>query len=303
MNKKLSYEAKEKMVELSGACFWYWAGFYSFLDSCNIPKALQQRYPRDSYNKYQIMRSILGDLEQSNDTALINSLASGFYRLKGPIDRDNLDEVRAKKLLAEFRIALGDDPIDAEIKRRELEKNKVVHQQSIEIHRQQIKRIEEVNSEFLNLMTTNEFTPQERGYKFENLFFQLLHLSEFEHTKPYRTPGREQIDGHFRFDKFDYLVEAKWTKEPTKQEDLSIFDGKIRGKVQSTRGFFISANGFDPTAVSKYSGDSPRIVLMTGEDLALVLCGQHLFVDAMKAKIDAIVRHGNIHLPLRSIAT
>jgi restriction endonuclease Mrr len=130
-----------------------------------------------------------------------------------------------------------------------------------------------------------------------------LHLSEFEHTKPYRTPGNEQIDGHFRYEKFDYLVEAKWTKEPTKQPDLSIFDGKIRGKAQSTRGFFLSANGFDDTTVQKYSGDSPRIILMTGEDLALILSGRVLFIDAMKAKVDAIVRLGKILYPVRMIAT
>ena len=106
---------------------------------------------------------------------------------------------------------------------------------------------------------------------------------------------------HFSYEKFDYLVEVKWTKETTNQSDLSVFDGKIRGKAQSTRGFFLSANGFDDTAVAKYSGDAPRILLMTGEDLALVLSGRMTFDDAMKAKVDAIVRKGMILLPLREV--
>src|SRR5258708_80036 len=215
MAKKLNYEAKEKMVALSGACFWYWNSFYSFLDSCGVPKTVQKRYPRDAYNKYQMMRSILGDLEQADNLELINSIASAFYRLKAPIDRDNLDQKKAKGLLEEFRDAIGDDPIDAEVQK----------------------------------------------------------------------------------------IEREWTKDPTQQGDLSIFDGKIRGKAQSTRGFFISANGFDENAITKFSGDAPRIVLMTGEDVALVLGGQVLFADAMKAKIDAIVRYGNILFPLRKIAT
>jgi hypothetical protein len=50
-------------------------------------------------------------------------------------------------------------------------------------------------------------------------------------------------------------------------------------------------------------GDLPRIILMTGEDLALVLSGRVLFVDAMKAKVDAIVRLGNILFPVRLVAT
>jgi restriction endonuclease Mrr len=302
MAKKLSFEAKEKMVELAGACFWFWAGFYSFLDSCGVPKTLQRKYPREAYNKYSMMRAILEDLEHAGNAELINSIASGFFRLKGPIDRDQLDEKKAKRLLAEFHAAIGDDPIEAEIKKREHAQAKATHEQSIANKRDQNKRLEDLNSEFLKLTTTSDITPQQRGFKLEQLFFQLLHLSEFEHTKPYRTPGHEQIDGHFKYEKFDYLVEVKWTQEPTKQPDLSIFDGKIRGKAQSTRGFFISASGFDNTAVQKYSGESPRIILMTGEDLALVLSGRVLFTDAMRAKVDAIVRLGNILYSIRDIA-
>jgi restriction endonuclease Mrr len=303
MTKKLSFEAKEKIVELAGACFWYWNGFYSFLDSCGVPKSLQNKYPREAYNKYTMMRAILGDLDQAGNIELIGSIASGFYRLKGPMDRDQLDEKKAKRLLAEFREAIGDDPIEAEIKKREIERAEVFREQSMTDRRAQSKRLEDLNAEFQGLTTASDITPQQRGFKLEQLFFQLLHLSEFEHTKPYRTPGQEQIDGHFRHEKFDYLVEAKWTKELTKQPDLSIFDGKIRGKAQSTRGFFISANGFDNMAVQKYSGDSPRIILMTGEDLALILGGRVLFVDAMKAKVDAIVRFGKILYPVRQVAT
>lgn len=303
MAKKLSFEAKEKIVELAGACFWFWAGFYSFLDSCGVPKALQKKYPREAYNKYTMMRAILGDLDQAGNVEVIGSIASSFYRLKGPIDRDQLDETKAKRLLAEFREAIGDDPIEAEIKKRENERAKVSHEQSITDRRAQSKRLEYLNTEFLGLTSASDITPQQRGFRLEELFFQLLHLCEVEHKKPYRTLGQEQIDGHFRYEKFDYLVEVKWTQELTKQPDLSIFDGKIRGKAQSTRGFFVSANGFDNTAVQKYSGDSPRIILMTGEDLALVLSGRVLFVDAMKAKVDAIVRLGNILYPVRQIAT
>lgn len=151
------------------------------------------------------------------------------------------------------------------------------------------------------LATTNEITPQQRGFHLESLFFDLLQFGEFDYSPPYRTPGQEQIDGHFRYEKFDYLVESKWEQETTKQPDLSVFDGKIRGKAQSTRGLFLSASGFDENAIRKFSGDAPRIVLMTGEDLALVLSGRMTLFDAMKVKVDAIVRHGVIFYPLRNV--
>jgi len=169
--------------------------------------------------------------------------------------------------------------------------------------RSRTERLADLNRRFIALASGSDVTPQERGFALEALFFELLAFSEFEYTKPYRTANGEQIDGHFRYEKFDYLVEAKWTEAPTQQSDLSVFDGKIRGKAQSTRGFCLSANGFAESAILKFSGDAPKIVLMTGEDLALVLNEQITFDDAMKAKVDAIVRKGQIYLPLREIAT
>jgi hypothetical protein len=302
MAKRLSYEAKEAMVSLAGACFWFWKGFHSFLDTCGVSRSLRARYPRESFNKFDLMRNILTDLDNAGELDTIQALVSGFYRLRGPVDRDSLDVDKAKKMLDEFRQLVGDDPIDAEVERRERQAAREAHKGSQKERQVQQRRLEELNATFLKVASLDDVTPQARGYKLEALFFDLLQLCEFEFSPPYRHPG-EQIDGHFRYEKFDYLVEAKWTKAPSKQEDLSIFDGKIRGKAQSTRGFFISASGFDQNSVAKYSGDAPRIVLMTGEDVALVLSGIITFPDAMRAKVDAIVRHGNILLELRKVAT
>jgi len=50
MAKKLSLEAKEKIVGLAGACFWYWNGYYSFRDSCGVPQSLQQAVMGSAWN-------------------------------------------------------------------------------------------------------------------------------------------------------------------------------------------------------------------------------------------------------------
>jgi restriction endonuclease Mrr len=298
--KRINFQLKELMVSLSGACFWYWNSFYSFLDSCGIPKGFKNKFPKESYNKYEVMRNVLDYLEETNQTEIINNIISNFYKLKTAVDRDALDEKKAKQLLAEFRELVGDDPIEQEIKKRTQEDAKNKYQSSIAGQQLRKKKLEDLNSTFISLVTTKEYTPQQRGYKLEDLFCDLLQYNEMEYSRPYKTDG-EQIDGHFKFDKFDYLVECKWEEGVIKQQDMSIFDGKIRGKAQSTRGLFLAANGFDPQAVQKFSGDSPRIILMTGDDLALILSGQILFFDAMKAKVDAIVRYGNINFSLRNI--
>jgi len=244
------------------------------------------------------MRNVLEVLEEQNKNDVINSIISNFYRLRNAVDKDNLDNKKAKQLLEEFREMVGNDPIENEIKKQKQKQARANYQQSVEQVRSKTKKLDQLNHEFITLASSIDITPQQRGYKLEDLFFDLLLFSEFEYSKPYRTPDGEQIDGHFKYEKFDYLVEAKWIDGLTKQKDLSIFDGKIRGKAQSTRGFFIAANGFDKSGVNKFSGDAPRIVLMDGQDLAMVLNGQFAFFDAMKAKVDAIVRYGNIDYPL-----
>lgn len=247
------------------------------------------------------MRNILEHLEEVGDIDTINNLISNFFRLRGAVDKDSLDERKAKNLLAEFRELVENDPIEVEIKRRERENARTKYSSHIEENKSQQKKLEDLNSLFGALSNDSSYTPQQRGFKLEDLFCDLLQLNELEYSRPYKTPDGEQIDGHFRYEKFDYLIESKWEEGRIKQKDLSIFDGKIRGKAQSTRGLFLSANGFDENAVAKFSGDSPRIILMTGEDLALILCGRFLFTDAMKAKVEAIVRYGNINFPLRNI--
>lgn len=247
------------------------------------------------------MRNIIEYLEEKNEFDTINNIISNFFRLKNAVDRDKLDEKKAKQLLQEFRSLVGNDPIDKELERRKKADDRNRYKSTIDDHKIQQKKLSELNDLFISLVTTTEYTPQQRGYKLENLFCDLLQLNELSYSRPYKTPDGEQIDGHFVYEKFDYLIESKWENTPIKQKDLSIFDGKIKGKAQSTRGLFLAANGFDENTVIKFSGDSPRIILITGEDLTLVLGGRILFHDAMKAKIDAIVRYGNINFPLRNI--
>lgn len=244
------------------------------------------------------MRNVLEVLEQQGKDDVINNIMSNFYSLKSAVDKDSLDNKKAKQLLDEFRDIVGNDPIENEIKKQKQDQARVNYLKSLDQVKTKTKKLDQLNSEFIALTTSAELTPQQRGFKFEELFFDLLQLSEFEYSKPYRTADGEQIDGHFKYEKFDYLVEVKWIDGLTKQKDLSIFDGKIKGKAQSTRGFFLSANGFDPNAVNKFSDDAPRILLMTGQDLAMVLNGQMPFFDAMKVKVNAIVRYGNINQPL-----
>jgi hypothetical protein len=84
----------------------------------------------------------------------------------------------------------------------------------------------------------------------------------------------EQIDGSFRYQSFDYLVEARWRAQPASESDLVALQRKVDKKLDSTRGIFISMAGFVPEAVSQFVRNAPaNVILIDGQDLALILEG------------------------------
>lgn len=131
LSKRLSFDIKERMVTLAGTCFWFWNSFYSFLDTCGVKRDLVRRFPKDAYSKYDVMRNILSELDDRGDLDTINAIVSSFYRLRGAIDRDNLDNERATRLLNEFRDAVGSDPIDRELEKRERERARVAFEKAL----------------------------------------------------------------------------------------------------------------------------------------------------------------------------
>lgn len=287
--KKLDFNVKEKIVNLSGICFWYWNSFYSFLESCGVSSSIYRVFGKEG-GKYQTMRSILELLERQQKYEIIKEIAKQFYNLKP--SEDGVDKERANRLLEDFRKAVGSSVLEEEIDKKEVEK-KVQEYTKVAEERAQLKqRLQTIKASFLELhASTNK---QARGFGLENLFFNLLELEEFEVHRPYRVTG-EQLDGHFKYEKFDYIVEIKWTDAVSSQSDLSIFDGKIRNKGQSTRGLFFAINGFDNNAISKFSGNEPRIILMDGQDFFVILEEMTTFYDLMKLKTDFLARLGNIY--------
>ena len=168
--KRVDFGIKEKMVSLAGACFWYWNSFYSFLDSCGVSRSVQNRFPKESYSKYQVMRNVLTYLEERGDTETIESMVANIYRLKNAVDKEALDEAKAKSLLAEFRAAVGDDPIENEVRKIERTRRLQKAQKRVEEQRNFQDRLGELNKEFAALFSLKDVTPQERGYKLEKQF-------------------------------------------------------------------------------------------------------------------------------------
>lgn len=293
---KMNYDIRQKVIEIAGNCFWYWDNFYSFLESCGIKRDHYLRY--EGENKYKMMRNIIADLEERNDEDLLKEIVKNLYKLKSIPDQNVPDPQKAKNLLKELKEICGSDLIEKEIEeRKKKERSKIFTEATLtKVQREQ--KLSELNKEFLSLFSNSNH--QQRGFELEKIIYNLFHFFEFEFQKPYKTKD-EQIDGWYKYEKFDYLLEIKWVEGKIRQNDLAIFDKKIDKKAKSTRGHFIAMDGFLDDAIQSISGKEPRIILMDGEDLVYVLNGTISLHDAIKAKVDKLVKEGNTFYKLKNL--
>ena len=65
------------------------------------------------------MQNILNDLEEQNDVVVIHQIISEFFKMQNAVDKDYLDEAKAKRLLNEFKRLVGNDLIEREIEKKE----------------------------------------------------------------------------------------------------------------------------------------------------------------------------------------
>ena len=102
----------------------------------------------------------------------------------------------------------------------------------------------------------------------------------------------------FRTD--DYLLEARWWKEPVEPKLLRDFEGKIRAKAQNVLGLLISINGFSEGARSK-SADQTPLILMDGTDLLAVLESRIELPELLERKWRHAAQTGSPWLPVSHI--
>lgn len=161
---------------------------------------------------------------------------------------------------------------------------------------EQQQTLDRLRTEFATLARSKPSTNAERqarGYQLEKLLADLFRANELEYTGSTRQP-HEQVDGSFHFRGFTYLVEARWRNQPPDKEDLAGFKLKVDGKLESTRGLFISMAGFDEEVLQYFANVSGKrnVIYMTGQDLAIIFEGNIALEDALLRKIDAAEKHG-----------
>ncbi len=297
MAERVPFQIREAVVSVCGKAFWLKDPFRAFLLSCGVPAPLYDRYAEES--KFKIARHILAELDGIGEEGHLvqRRIVTEMCKLRKVPDDNVPDRDAALQALRWLKQLAVDQKLFAE------EQQTTAEARGAEARRKQAalaaraQKMEQLRSAF-NSMATSREDPQSRGYGLEDLLAELFEAHEITYRRPYRTPT-EQIDGHFEFKGFDYLVEARWRSAPPAEADLAAFKTKVDKKLTSTRGVFVSIVGFHPEVVLEFTrGVSSNIVLLDGSDLSLVLEGHVSLGDALDLKIQKAAQEGIIYFPL-----
>lgn len=155
-----------------------------------------------------------------------------------------------------------------EEEKRLLEIRRKKSQDRLESLKKNQEQIEFLKQEFLQLAM--EGNHQKRGVLLERFLYKLFSLFDLEPKKSF-VLSDEQIDGAFTFENGDYLLEAKWQKDPVETGELKKFSGTLTDKQKNTLGLFISIDGFSKGAMELSGSNARSIILMDGMDLSAVL--------------------------------
>ncbi|MCP9469535.1 MAG: restriction endonuclease [Nitrospira sp.] len=142
--------------------------------------------------------------------------------------------------------------------------------------------------------------PQKRGSRLEKVLKDLVQLFDLDPKASFRITG-EQIDGAFSFEGTDYLLEAKWQREPIGAAELDGMAGKLSRKLDNALGLFLSINGYSEDAVKAHSSGRRLVILMDGSDLMAVLEGRIDLVQLLLRKRRHASETGNIYLRIHEI--
>jgi hypothetical protein len=298
MIDRLPFEIKEAIVQVCGKAFWLKDPFRSFLISAGVPPEIYDRFADES--KYKIIRNVLAELEALGETGVLiqRRIVTELCKLRNVPDELVPDRDAALEALRWLKELAVTQKLIAE------EEKSAADQRAQETRRKQAalaaraQKMEELRNTFASMAMSRD-DPQKRGYGLEDLLAELFEAHEIPYRRPYRT-ATEQINGHFEFKGFDYLVEARWRAKPPSEADLGVFKTRVDKKLESTRGVFVSVVGFRPEVILEFTrGISSNIVLFDGSDLSLILEGHISLIDALDLKIQKAAQEGIIYFPLR----
>ncbi|WP_052682146.1 restriction endonuclease [Saccharothrix sp. ST-888] len=248
-------------------------------------------------SKAKIARALFDDLggQGSVGHAVQRKIIEELCQMKRP-HADAPDQRAGAEALTELKREAVAEQILVNPEQAATEARKAAEKRRVQAIAERRLILGELCAEFIALVQQgNGQSTQGRGYDFEKLLARLFQVHDLDYRPSYRI-DREQIDGSFHFRGFTYLVEARWRSAQPDLGDLLDFKGKVDGKLDSTRGVFISMAGFDPGVLDYFvrnsRGSRNNIIMFTGRDVSQLFEGNIGLVDALTKKVDAAEQEG-----------
>ena len=297
METRLPFEVREALIQAFGKAFWLKDALRSLLLSTGVPRELYDRYSSEA--KFKIGRHILSELDAMGDEgwSIQRRIVTDLSNLRGLPDQSVEDKKSAKETLDYLKLLATAQKLVTDEEKSGAQQKAQDAQRRQAALAERAQKTEELRRSFYAMVQSRD-DPQDRGYGLEELLADLFDIHEIPYRRPYRTSS-EQIDGHFKFEDFDYLVEARWRSGPPTAPDLTAFKAKVDKKFQSTRGLFFSIIPFRPDVLAYVTQSATsNILVMDGQDLILILEGQISLTDALELKIRKAAQEGIIYFPL-----
>lgn len=121
--------------------------------------------------------------------------------------------------------------------------------------------------------TIRSMHAQDRGYRFEGWFLDLVRLFATRVEQPFVGAG-EQTDGAFELSGWVVICECKWKSVPIGPREVLAFKAKVDERALGTLGLLVSMSGFSAQAAAKLQTKEGFNVLLFGQaDVLNVLSG------------------------------
>lgn len=286
----LPHDISEKIVQCFGRCFHYKDGVTAFLVSAGLNRQLASKH--NHLAKFVWGRQLLLELAESEDGRVLQrKILAAFCKLKSITDTE-VDKKAAMEALHDLQKTALDQHLVKEQDREDLKQKREAGDARTQLVKDRANKLQSLRNSFVAGFSLKD--RQKAGYELERVIKELFLLSEIEFTPSFRTET-SQVDGHFRFEGFDYLVEAKWRAEQPNQKEIAGFKDVVDGKLASTRGVFFSIAGYREEVIRVFNQPGARVILMDGEHLMHLLEGRIELKEALRHLITHASMRGEVY--------
>lgn len=306
MTQRISAEGYTALCDALATATWYRKPFKQLvsLHLAEYPELLTQlNFDRRKRETAEELIALLKRDERQYQDLTLALMVELSSRTHFP-DIENLGEPERSNRLADARAAIArlKDLVNTHqglLKDKEEFQKHIQHERSsAKEYQLHLEALAALRNRFLELQQ-RPMEPQSRGRAFESFLHDLFKLFNLAPQPGYKLDS-EQIDGSFRFDTDDYILEAKWTKDPSTRADADTFAAKVQTKGKSALGLFVSVNGFTKDFRERFRERTPFLT-MDGSDLFLILEGRIRLNDALLAKKRWANETGSCYYPVTEI--